>query len=82
MRICYNPLSSKLLPRLYDLLATETEKKYLLSTLLTLFPTLLVYLAPESKRGGGIFFVDNGIFKINKRGLHVYYIKSKAKLIK
>ena len=27
---------------------TETEKKYLLSTLLALFPTLLVYLAPES----------------------------------
>ena len=29
---------------------TETEKKYLLSTLLALFPTLLVYLAPESNQ--------------------------------
>ena len=29
-----------------------------------------------NKRGGGILFVDGRIFKIDKRGLHVYYIKS------
>ena len=40
---------------------TESEKKYLLSTLLANFSTLLVYLAPKSNFNvSNTFFVKNG----------------------